>query len=206
MTISTTVLVNKSLTLCGAAPVSSLTADTNNARILNRVYDIARQSILTECRWNFATTRATLTVTAATGTVPWFFTNETIVFARPSNALRIFGLSDDQVEWREQGEYLIADSAISTNTTSTLEVRYLYDLNDPSKYPPKFTDAFIDKLCSDIAYAIINDAKKGLMFVEKYEKISLPKAMAENAQTGVQQFMKDDAWELSKYFNTNPAA
>lgn len=206
MTITTTVLINKALTLCGAAPVTSLTADTNNARILNRVYDIARQSILTECRWNFATTRATLTVTAATNTVPWFFTNETIVFVRPSDALRMFGLSDDEVTWREEGGYLIADSAISTNTTSTLEVRYIYDLNDPGKYPPKFADAFIDKLCSDIAYAIINDAKKGLAFLEKYEKISLSKAMAENSQTGKQQYMKDNAWELSKYFNTNPEA
>ncbi len=197
MAVTKTSLVNKALTLCGAAPITNITDDTNNARIVNRVYEIARKSILTECRWNFATTRTTLSLSA--DSMAWLYTNEVYVYVRPADALRIFGVSDDDTEWREEGDYIIAD-------TSGLGIRYIRDHDDPSKYPPKFLAAFIDKLCSDISFMILNSAPKATAFLEKYNKVSLLKAIAENGQTGVQQYMKDNAWELAKYFNTNPAA
>lgn len=195
--ISKTDIVNKALTLCAAGPIINLTDDTNNARITNRVYDIARQSILTECRWNFATTRTTLSLSAVS--MAWLYTNEVYVYVRPADALRIFGVDNDDSEWREEGDYIISD-------TVNLGIRYIRDVDDPAKYPPKFIDAFIDKLCSDISFMILNSATKAAGFLEKYEKVSLLKAIAENGQTGIQQYMKDNAWELSKYFNTNPAA
>jgi hypothetical protein len=197
MAISKTDLVNKALTLCGAAPITNITDDTNNARIVNRVYDIARRSILTDCRWNFATTRSTLSLSAVS--MAWLYTNEVYVYVRPADALRIFGVDNDDSEWREEGDYIISD-------TVNLGIRYVWDIDNPAKYPPKFTDAFIDRLCSEISFIILNSAPKAEAFLEKYKKVSLLEAVAENGQTGVQQYMKDNAWELSKYFNTNPAA
>lgn len=197
MAVSKTSLVNKALTLAGATPIINITDDTNNARIVNRVYEIALKSILGECRWNFATERVLL-VSSAT-TKAWYYTNETCVYVRPSTCIRIFGTNDDDAEWREEGDYIISD-------TTGLGIIYTYYLDDPSKYPSAFVEAFIDKLCSDIGYMIINDKQAGGVFFEKYNKISLPKAMAENAQIGKHQYLKDDAWQDAKYHNENPTA
>jgi hypothetical protein len=197
MSVTKTSLINKALTIAGATPITNITDDTNNARIVNRVYEIALKSILGECKWNFCTLRALL-VSSAT-TMNWNYTNETCVYVRPSTCVRIFGTNDDNAEWREEGDYIISD-------TTGLGIIYTYYLDDPSKYPSSFVEAFIDKLCSDIGYMIINDVRIAQAFLEKYEKVSLPKAMAENAQIGKAQYLKDDAWELAKYNNSNPIA
>jgi hypothetical protein len=190
MAISKTEILNKALTLVGAAPVVNIDDDTNNARILSRVYEISLRSILSECKWNFATKRQLLTVSA--DTMDWYDSGETIVYQKPIDMIRIFGTNDRDSAWREEGDYIVSD-------TSGLGVRYVYYLDVPSKYPSYFIDAFIDKLCSEIAYAIVNSASLGQLYVEKYEKISLPRAMSCNSQTGTQQSIQDDAWEMSKY-------
>jgi hypothetical protein len=192
MAITKTELVNKALTLVGANPITSLDDDTNNARVVNRVYEISLKSILSECKWNFCTKRALLTVSA--DTLSWYDTSETIVYIKPIDMIRIFGTNSQGCKWREEGDYIISD-------TSGLGLRYTYYLDTPSKYPPAFIEAFIDKLCSDIAYMIVNSQTLGEKFSGLYLTSSLPKAMSQDAQTGVQQVLVDDAWELAKYSN-----
>lgn len=196
MAVSKTSAVNKALTLCGAAPITNITDDTNNARIVNRVYDISRQSILCECRWTFATTRATLSLSA--DTMPWTHDEEAYVYVRPSNAIRIFEVSDDKATWREEADYIISD-------TASLGIKFVYDHDNPAKYPPLFMEAFIDRLCSDISFMIINSVTKANAFLEKYVKVSLPKAMTANSQTGTQQLPIDDEWLNARYGGGNPA-
>jgi len=186
-------IVNKALTLVGAAPITSITEDTNNAAILRRVYDISLRSILSEGKWNFATKRALLTV--STDTMAWYDTGETYVYVRPTDIIRIYGANDRDAIYREEGDYIISD-------TVALGIRYVYYLDDPQKYSALFTDALIDKLCSDISFMIVNSSTLGEKFLNKYETISLPNAMAANAQSGVQQTIQDDAWELAKYSDT----
>lgn len=194
MSVSKTDICNKALTLVGASPIVSIDDDTNNARILSRVYEIALRSILSECKWNFATTRTTLSL--LTDTLPWYDSGETYIYQKPTNMIRVFGASDDDANWREEGDHIVSD-------TSGLGLRYVYYLDTPSKYPASFVEAFVDKLCSDIAYMIVNSATLGEKFKTIYEEVSLPKATAENSQVGVQQYLRDDAWEDAKYNNTN---
>jgi hypothetical protein len=53
---------------------------------------------------------------------------------------------------------------------------------------------------------ILNSKTIAQAFLEKYERVSLPKARSENAQIGSQQYLQDDAWELAKYSDSNPNA
>ena len=108
---------------------------------------------------------------------------------------RIWEMDDPYATWREEGQYIISD-------TSGLGVKWTFDHDTPGQWLPKFVAAFIDKLCSDIAFMILNDAKKAQMFLEKYEKISLPAAMAENGQTGTHQIPLDDGWTGAKHSNS----
>ena len=53
---------------------------------------------------------------------------------------------------------------------------------------------------------VLNDVKKAEAFLTKYQKLSLPAAMAEESQTGTHQEVIDDAWLKAKYGNDgNPA-
>jgi len=192
MAVTQTQLLNKALTLVGANPIVSIDDDTQNARILNRVYYISLRSILSETKWNFATIRKLLSLSA--DTLEWYYANEAYVYARPNNVVRIFGTNDDDATWREEGDYILSD-------TSGLGISYVQYLDNPNKYSASFTDAFIDKLCSDIAYMVVNSASLGETYLKKYEGVSLPKARSENAQVGTQQFVKDDAWERSMQQN-----
>jgi len=193
MALSKTDILNKSLTLIGAAPVTSIDDNTRNARILSRVYEASLREILAACKWNFATKRSTLSV--LTDTLDWYDTGETYVYQKPADMIRIFGAHDNSATWREEGDYIISD-------TSGLGLRYVYYLDVPNKYPSYFVKAFIHKLASEIAYAIVNSASLGEKFTQLYETVSLPDARAANAQTGTQQFLDDDAWELAKLNDT----
>lgn len=198
MAVSKTTVLNKALTLCGASTIGDITDATNNARACNNVYEISLRSILCECNWNFSVTRATLTVTATT-VMPWNYSGESYVYTKPSLCLKVIEIYNSAAEWREEGELLITDVVEA-------QIKYTYYHDDPSKYPGYFLDAFIDKLCSDISYIIINSASKAEAFLTKYVKVSLPKAMSANSQTGTQQQPKDDEWALAKYGNGgNPA-
>lgn len=197
MALSKTDIINKSLTLVGAAPVISIDDDSNNARTLSRVYESALRYVLSECKWNFATKRANLS--SVVNTLDFDDVGESNVYQKPTDMIRIYSTNPPTALWREEGDYVISDS-------SGLGVRYVYYLDTPSKYPMYFIEAFIDKLASDIAYAIVNSATSAEKFIDKYEKISLPKAVSANSQTGIQQGMQDDAWELAKFQDTQANA
>jgi hypothetical protein len=190
MSISKVDIINKALTQVGAAPITSIDDDSNNARIINRVYETSLRSILSECKWNFATKRALLS--SLTDEVDWYYTGETYVYQKPADMIKIYGTSYAPAVWREEGDYIIAD-------TADLGILYVYYLDNPTKYSASFIDALVDRLCSDIAYMIVNSATLGEQYKKLYEAVSLPKAMSSNSQSGVQQTLQDDAWEMAKH-------
>ena len=197
-TYTTVGICNHALVLCGASPITALTDDSANARALNAIFENERKSFLTECRWTFALTRTTLATVAST-TVQWLHSEESYVYSRPTDILSIWEMSDLEAIWREEGSYIISN----TETLGTLATR---DISEIGLWRHKAIEAFIDKLCSVISFIILNDKTKSQAFIEKYEKISLPKAMAEESQTGTHQEVQDDAWLKSKYGQDgNPA-
>lgn len=190
--LNKTQIANKALTMVGAAPITSITQDSNNARIVNRVYDIALRSVLSECKWNFATKRRNLSLSA--DVLDWYDVGISTLYVKPADIVRIYGAHQPNIQWKEIGDYIVSD-------TGGLGLEYTFVQDDPSKYPSLFADAFIDKLASDVAYVIVNSATLGEQFLKKYQKLSLPNATAANSQTGMQQTLQDDAWELSKHFD-----
>ena len=169
-TYTTVGIVNHALLLCGASPIVALTDDTTNARAANDVYENARKGFLTECRWTFALTRSSLATSATV--MAWLHDEENYVYVRPSNCLRVWEMSDIEAIWREEGEYIISN-------TASLGTLYTHDHTAVGLWRPKATIAFIDKLCSDICFMILNSATKAEAFLTKYQKVSLPAAMAE---------------------------
>lgn len=189
-TYTTVGIVNHALVLCGASPITALTDDTANARAANAAYENARKSILTECRWTFALTRSSLATSATV--MAFLYDEESYVYARPTAALRIWQMSDIEAIWREEGAFIISN-------TASLGTLYTIDHTEVGVWKPSFVMAFMDRLCAEICFMVLNSATKAQAFLEKYEKISLPKAMAEDSQTGTHQEVVDDEWLKSKY-------
>lgn len=193
-----TAILNKACVLVGANTVVSINDESPQANALSNVYEISLQSILSECKWNFCTSRATLSV-APTNSVQFLYPSEQFIYYKPNNVIRIHDTYPAGSYFREESGLIISD-------TAGLGLLYTYYDDNPNDYPSYFLDAFIDKLCSDIAYLIINNAQVAEAFVKKYVGVSLPKAVASNSQTGTQQFYADGAWTLAKYFNKQWAA
>lgn len=189
-TYSSVTIVNKALVQCGASKITSLTEDTANARILNEIYDTSRKEILAECGWTFALTRSSLVTTSVTQ--PWSYTSESYVYDKPTDLIQIIDTSDKNAVWRIEGDYIMAD-------VISLGIKYVFDQTDESKFSPHFVSAFVDKLCSEICFQILQSSTQAQAFLEKYEKVSLDKAMAINAQQGTQQQIQDDYWESAKF-------
>jgi len=95
MANSQTSIINKALVLVGAAPVVSINDGTANANVLSNVYEIALQSVLSECKWNFATKRANLSLIASgsTGYPNFLYMGEKFVYQLPSDVIRIFAVN-----------------------------------------------------------------------------------------------------------------
>lgn len=194
MAISRTEIVNKALTLVGANPVVSIDDDTQNARVVNRVYELSLKSILSEAPWRFALRRSLLA--ESSDELDWYDSGVNVVYAKPNLCIRVFRANDEKAVWQEVGEYIVSD-------TDDLGVEYTYYLDTPSKYTSSFVNAFVDLLCADIAFIIVNSKTVAETFLEKYEKISLTKALAENAQVGTPAVMQDDEWDLAKVGTQN---
>jgi len=189
MAISKTEICNKALTLVGANPIVSITDEAQNARVLSRVYELSLKSILSEAPWVFALKRALLAQSA--DTLAWNDSYENYLYVKPNGMIRIFRTNDDDAIWREHGDYIVSDA-------EDLGVEYVEYMDVPSKYTTSFVEAFVDKLCSDIAFIVLNSKTVAENFLEKFEKISLTKALAENAQVGTPIGMRDDAWDKAK--------
>jgi hypothetical protein len=185
-----TTIVNRALSLLGAEPITNLTDDTPEAKIANRFYDESRKSILSECLWNFAAKRDTLNQT--TDTLDWYKDDANFVFVLPSDIIRIFGVSSDNINWRIEQEYLIAD-------TDEIGILYVFDQTDTTKFSSSFTDAFADKLAADMAYSVLNSNTEAKLLLEKYDGQSLPKARSENSQVGTPPDIKDDLWSYARF-------
>ena len=188
-------IINNALTIIGAETISSLTEDTALADTILGVYATALKSLLSECCWGFATKRALLTTTSTTA-LAWLYIDEAYAYTKPTDIIRIFGTNDDNAVWREEGDYIISD-------TSGLGIKYVYYNTNTENYKASFVEALVDILAYQSTFKISNSRTDRAELFEKYEKVSLPKARSENAQTGTQQYMKDDAWENAKYSNTN---
>jgi len=185
-----TTIINRALSLLGAEPIINIADDTPEANIANRFYDESRKSVLSEVLWNFAAKRVVLN--QVVGTPAWSIDQVNNIFQLPSDIIRIFGTSAPGSTWHKEQDKLITN-------VSEIGIIYVFDLKDTTKFSASFTDAFADKLASDMAYAVLNSNTEAKLLIEKYDGVSLPKALAENSQEGTPPQIDDNLWSYAKH-------
>lgn len=139
---------NEALALIGEPSITSIDPpDANNrARLCQTLFDQARDAVLRDFDWNFASEMADLG--SALTTVPTF--GYTAAFSLPTDpyCLRVLETNHpDSVLWRVQGRQLFI------NETS-VQIRYTARVLDTSLWSPDFAELLALHLASKLAYPL----------------------------------------------------
>lgn len=107
-------------------------------------YDDARREVLSEHDWDFAKKRVNLSA----GTPPAF--GWAASYQLPSDCLRISTIGDEANPWTSQ-YFRIEGQYILCNESGPIQLCYISDIDDITKFTPKFLVAFAKKLGSYIS-------------------------------------------------------
>lgn len=143
-------------------------------RILARHYDLVRRSLLREYVWNFARAETTL---ARTGDGGLDFADR---YLMPTDCLRIISIGD-RVFPTVTYNLLNNEIYMDNGGSNSLQLRYVKDVTDVSKYDDLFTILFATQLAEKVAYKFSKDKQQIAMIKDTLAR-ELPKAISINSQ------------------------
>lgn len=156
----------------GMTRINSLDEPNSSAIQINTIYDVARQEILSEWKWGFATRRQRLAILSNNDRPEWAFK-----YALPGNMIVLnwindpysakLAVTDRQVmdTPREvEGGFVYSDVPEAT-------AEFVFDQNDAGSYPPKFIQAFAALLASKVAMPLTETANKVEFALTRYETL-----------------------------------
>lgn len=180
-------LINYSLRSLGADPIAAIDEDTENARKVDNVYDIALKSMLRAHPWSFNKKETALSLISITPAL----TDYTYVYGLPSDFVRL-----NKTSAEPDYSHKIKGRRIYSNS-STLSIEYGYFCEDTEQFDAEFTDAFAARLTAELCYAITKDkALAELKWKEFKEKFS--KAINMNSQEITPDSATCDEWLNSR--------
>lgn len=173
MAVSNVSICNLALQKLGAKRISSLSDATENARECNAAFDTIRDREIRANRWKFAIKRTTL---APHSTTPDF--TYTYAFLLPNDCLRVLFPARVGLDWKIENHE--GSPAILTNDGDTLEVRYVAQITDPTKFDMLFVEALACKLAWHLCEAITQSNSKKEAALAEY-KMAIAEARKMNA-------------------------
>ena len=174
-------IANLALAMIGEEPITALSEDNKPARFLNAIYNGQRQVVLRAGRWNTATTRVTLALTA--DTPAWGFTRS---FQLPSDFLRLADTEEFKERYRIEGDRFLSD-------LSVVNITYVRDQTDIAALDPLFQDAFAAKLAAEVCVALTGN-RELMRDMRRLYADKLNEARYMDAQEGPIQAVEGSAW------------
>lgn len=182
MAITETSICNSALIKVGGARITSLADTSKEGLLCNERYEKCRDELLRSHPWNFALKRAS---PAADGTAPtWGYTYR---YAMPADCLRVFRMEDNGIEWKSEGRYILTDEP------GPLNILYIAQITDTSKFDPMFAEALSLRLAADIAYAMTNSAAMQENMWNAYLKM-VAQARSMDGQEGTPEAIEAESW------------
>jgi hypothetical protein len=192
MAVSEVSISNQAVNRLGRQPIVSLDDDSDIAALCKAMYPARRRALLVEHPWNFAVTRQALVAVVDVPVYGFAF-----AFSLPTDpaCLRVIDTSLDrswsnawsswgsdpyprlwQVEVLEGVKVLVANEA-------AVSMRYIFDVDDPSQFPPYFEQALSYDLAAEMAYPVTK-SENVADFWRKQADRALSKAKAKDGQEG----------------------
>lgn len=148
-----------------AEEVTSIdTPETENEKICARWYDVTRRAMLREGVWNFAIKRAVLTKS----NTPSFGYAD--AYNLPNDFLRYLTTGAD--EQQPEVDYEIENGQILIdNNAGNLNLRYIFDQTDVTKFDSSFVEAFSIRLARNMAKKITGKDSSAKSMIEIWKDL-----------------------------------
>ena len=136
-------ICNNALIKLKTDTITALDENSQQARLLNAIFEDSLDLLLQMHPWNFATYRATLAQLATTPDFEFDYEHELPTDPYCLQVQEFYGDYDYKIEERK----LLSDQ-------DTVEIKYIGRVEDMNVLSPLFREAFSDFLASKIAYAL----------------------------------------------------
>jgi len=173
-------ICNIALDYIGGERVANIDSPTTDTEmIMSRQYDTVRQETLREYVPNFAKLRASI---PRVSTTPEF--DFTDAYQLPNNFIRLLSVGGSSEEYQfETGQYDLSENYLLANNggESSIDIRYVADIEDVSKWDSGFRSLVSIKLAIAVCVQITDDARKAAYLTGMLEK-RMPTVLGVDAQ------------------------
>ena len=169
-------ICSKAMVLVGANTITSFTENTTESKVAGQLYETTLETMLTRCRWRFASTQAQLSRNASEPAARF-----SAKYAVPTGALIIHTVtvSDSVIEFDRYEDFLYCDAS----TSDVVVADYTYQPSE-ANFPAYFKQALVFELASLFAGAIArNDSLSNLYQTRAMQQIAIAKSSDSQAQT-----------------------
>jgi hypothetical protein len=175
-------VANLALTDLGADRILALTEDSENARKVNAIFFLVRDSLLRSHPWNFAVQRRSFNQT--TSTPEYGFDSE---FQIPGDVLRILTAENRAgTTWVREGDKILVSD-------TSFKCRCIIRIEDPTKWDEVFVTTFAARLSAELAYSITDSRP---VAADRWElfRVKFRQATGVDAQVGTPEELLVDEW------------
>ena len=171
-------ICSNALRKLGDDPITSLTDDTERARLCNAFYETARDSLLRSHPWNFAITRASLTRLSSTPAYGFAYQ-----YALPTDPYCLRVLEMEYQDYIFKIENLATEGRVLLSDEDTAKILYVGRITDTSLFDSLFVDTLTAHLSVKLAYPITNSTSLQLQMHKLYQA-KLSEARSVDGQEG----------------------
>jgi hypothetical protein len=178
-------LCNLALARLGAARITSLSDNTNEAKLCNLMFDDIAEEVMSEGAWSSTVSRASLALTA--NTPAYGYTYE---FQLPTDpfclrVLEINDLTSGDYDYRIEGDKLLAN-------INTMKIRYIGRITDTQSYDPMLKRAVVSRLAAELAYPITGNLQTSKAMQELYQFHIADGLAVDGTQGSVEDVFRSD--------------
>ena len=175
-------ICSNALRRLGDDPITSLTDDTERARLCNAFYQDSRDLVLRSHPWNFAITRASL---AQLSNTPAYGYN--YMYALPTDPYCLRVLEMEYADYIFKIENDATNGRVLVTNESTAKILYIARITNPTLFDSMFVETLTSKLAADLAYPITGSVQlQGQM-----EKMYRDKLSEARSVDGMEGFVDD---------------
>ena len=171
-------ICSNALRKLGDDPITSLTEDTERARLCNAFYETARDSLLRSHPWNFAITRASLTRLSSTPAYGFAYQ-----YALPTDPYCLRVLEMEYQDYIFKIENLATEGRVLLSDESTAKILYVGRITDTTLFDSLFIDTLTAHLALKLAYPITNSVTLQAQMQKLYQA-KLSEARSVDGQEG----------------------
>ena len=196
MAASVVSIYNLALQKLGAQRVASIDEDSANARSCTACYEHLRDSELRVRHWVFSLKRASLA--ASTTTVLALLDKvfpDSNAFPLPADCLRPLFPPRTYIDWTI--ESIDDKSAIITNDTAPLLIRYISRVTDPTRFDENFIEMVACRMANHMAEEITQSNSKQINIDNQYKE-ARGIARQTNAFESVPNTGPEDTWVAAR--------